>query len=65
MLHLGANDPPSAVHKEAVAIDDIGFGVLLSCARNSMQPAGKVVVVSIQPAHQVAGGAQEPLVDSV
>ena len=65
MFDLGADDSSVAVHKDAVTMDDVGLRVLLGSTSDGFQSTGQVVVVGIQPAHQVAGGAQESLVDGI
>src|SRR5271157_1338747 len=47
MLDFGAHDLSVAVHKDTIAVDDIGLRVLLGCTSDSFEPAGQVVVVSI------------------
>ena len=65
MLDFGANNLAAPVDEDAVAVDDIGFGMLLGSAGYRLQATRKIVVVGIQPADQIAGGAQEALVDGI
>src|ERR1019366_5807257 len=65
MFDLRADDFAGAVDKYAVAIDDIGLGVSFGCMGDRLQAAGKVVVVGVEPAHQVSGGAEKTFVDGV
>src|SRR5271157_3117173 len=65
MLDFGADDLSFAIHKDAIAVDDIGLRMLLGCTSDGFESAEEVVVVGIQPAHQVTRGAQESLVDGI
>ena len=65
MLDLGANDLSGAVDENTVAVDDIGLGMCLGGAGDGLQPAGKVIVIGIQPADQFAGSAQKAFVDGI
>ena len=56
---------PPSIDENAIAVDDVGFGMFLGGTGDSLEPTGQVVVVSVQPADQVSGSAQEAFVDGI
>src|ERR1039458_7661189 len=59
------HDLSPAIDKYAVTIDDIGLGMILRRPSDCFQTAGKIVVVGVEPTHQVSGGKKKTFVDGV
>ena len=65
MFDLGAGDAAAAIDEDAVAVKDVGLGMPGRRLGDGLQSAGKVVVIGVEPADEVSGGAQEAAIDGV